>query len=99
MLMSVDHVTSAINPDSIHERYFKADQTGTRVFDYEKVEVLRLLLGNLAYWMEEFGFDGFRFNTVQGILYNHQGHGPPPDPENWEEYVTEEDSNNRRGVL
>ena len=37
---------------------------GTRLFDYAKPEVLRFLLSNLRYWMEEYHFDGFRFDGV-----------------------------------
>lgn len=45
------------------------------VFDYSKYEVLRFLLSNLAYFMEEYRFDGFRFDAVTSILYQHHGIG------------------------
>jgi 1,4-alpha-glucan branching enzyme len=45
------------------------------LFDYQKYEVLRFLLSNLAFYMEEYQFDGFRFDAVTSILYHHHGIG------------------------
>lgn len=45
------------------------------LFDYSKYEVMRFLLSNLAYYMEEFRFDGFRFDAVTSMLYQHHGIG------------------------
>lgn len=42
-------------------------------FDYQKYEVKRFLLSNLAYWMDEYKVDGFRFDAVTSILYTHHG--------------------------
>ena len=42
-------------------------------FNYGEVEVLRFLLSNLRYWVEEFHFDGFRFDGVTSMLYHHHG--------------------------
>ncbi len=44
-------------------------------FDYGKPEVLHFLLSNIKYWMEEFRFDGFRFDGVTSMLYLHHGLG------------------------
>lgn len=49
------------------------DQWDSKVFDYGKHEVLRFLLSNLAYWMDEFKVDGFRFDGVTSMLYTHHG--------------------------
>ena len=38
-----------------------------------KHEVLHFLLSNLKYWMEEFHFDGFRFDGVTSIMYEDHG--------------------------
>ena len=45
----------------------------SRLFDYGRIETLRLLLSNIKYWMEEFRFDGFRFDGVTSLLYYHHG--------------------------
>jgi len=45
------------------------------VFDYSKYEVKRFLLANLAWFMDEYNVDGFRFDAVTSILYNHHGIG------------------------
>lgn len=45
------------------------------LFDYTKVEVQRFLLSNIRYWLEEFRFDGFRFDGVTSMLYHHHGIG------------------------
>lgn len=48
---------------------------GTRLFDYAKHEVLHLLLSNLKYWMQEYHFDGFRFDGVTSMIYQDHGLG------------------------
>jgi 1,4-alpha-glucan branching enzyme len=45
------------------------------VFDYSKYEVLRFLVSNLAFYLDEYQFDGFRFDAVTSILYHHHGIG------------------------
>lgn len=46
----------------------------SRLFNYQRIEVKRFLVSNLKYWIEEFNFDGFRFDGVTSMLYNHFGH-------------------------
>ena len=48
---------------------------GTKLFNYAKNEVLHFLLSNVKYWLEEFHFDGFRFDGVTSMLYHDHGLG------------------------
>ncbi len=48
---------------------------GTKLFDYNKNEVLRFLLSNLRFWLEEYNFDGFRFDGVTSMIYHDHGLG------------------------
>jgi 1,4-alpha-glucan branching enzyme len=45
------------------------------LFNYGKNEVLHFLLSNLKFWLEEFRFDGFRFDGVTSMLYFDHGLG------------------------
>ena len=60
--------------------YSKAGDAGyqpywdSMIFDYGKREVQHFLLSNIKYWMEEFHFDGFRFDGVTSMLYHHHGY-------------------------
>jgi 1,4-alpha-glucan branching enzyme len=45
----------------------------SRVFDYGKVQVLHFLLSNCRYWLDEFHFDGFRFDGVTSMIYLEHG--------------------------
>lgn len=44
-------------------------------FDYGKNEVLHFLLSNCKYWLDEYKFDGFRFDGVTSMLYYNHGLG------------------------
>ena len=51
------------------------DAWDSRCFDYSKPEVLHFLLSNARYWLDEFNFDGYRFDGVTSMLYHHRGLG------------------------
>lgn len=50
-------------------------QWDSKLFNYGKIETLRLLLSNVRYWLEEYNFDGFRFDGVTSMLYHNHGIG------------------------
>jgi len=45
----------------------------SRCFNYGNWETLRYLLSNTRYWLDEFKFDGFRFDGVTSMMYKHHG--------------------------
>jgi 1,4-alpha-glucan branching enzyme len=47
----------------------------SRCFDYEKPEVIHFLLSNCKYWLDEYHFDGFRFDGVTSMIYLDHGLG------------------------
>lgn len=67
--------------DGTDYQYFHAGPRGhhiawdSKLFDYTKYEVTRFLLSNCRYWLEEFGFDGFRFDGVTSMMYLDHGLG------------------------
>jgi 1,4-alpha-glucan branching enzyme len=44
----------------------------SKIFDYTKWEVLRFLLSNLSWYVEEYQVDGFRYDGVTSMLYHHR---------------------------
>ena len=54
-------------PRGIHEAW------DSRCFDYGKYQVLHFLLSNCRFWLDEYRFDGFRFDGVTSMLYLHHG--------------------------
>lgn len=49
------------------------DLWDSRLFNYSNYETLRFLLSNLKFYIEFYGFDGFRFDGVTSMLYKHHG--------------------------
>jgi 1,4-alpha-glucan branching enzyme len=54
-------------PRGIHEAW------DSRCFDYGKYQVLHFLLSNCRFWLDEYRVDGFRFDGVTSMLYQHHG--------------------------
>ena len=67
--------------DGTDYQYFHAGGRGehpawdSKLFDYSKFEVQRFLLSNARYWIEEFRFDGFRFDGITSMMYLDHGLG------------------------
>ena len=65
--------------DGSNGQYFHSGPEGyhwmwdSRCFNYGEWEVLRFLLSNLRYWIEEYKFDGFRFDGATSMMYKHHG--------------------------
>lgn len=67
--------------DGSDHLYFHTGEKGmhpvwnSRCFDYGKQETILFLLSNLKYWLQEFRFDGFRFDGVTSMCYWNHGIG------------------------
>ncbi len=79
---SVKNTLEGLNMfDGTDFQYFHAGPRGhhaawdSMLFDYSKFEVQRFLLSNLRYWLEDFRFDGFRFDGVTSMMYLDHGLG------------------------
>ncbi len=65
--------------DGTDDQYFHPGGRGnhdlwdSKLFNYGKEEVLRFLLSNVKYWIEEFHFDGYRYDGITSMLYFHHG--------------------------
>lgn len=67
--------------DGSYDLYFHNGSRGehpawnTRLFNYGKTETLHFLLSNCRYWLDEFKFDGYRFDGVTSMIYHDHGLG------------------------
>ena len=65
--------------DGTDHHYFHGGARGnhdlwdSRLFDYSKLEVQRFLLSSARLFIEEFRFDGYRFDGVTSMMYHHHG--------------------------
>ena len=81
---AVKNIAEGLNDfDGSGGQYFHAGERDSRhpdwdscLFDYGRAEVQEFLLSNLRWWLDEYRFDGFRFDGVTSMLYVHHGHEP-----------------------
>ncbi|GLT89940.1 hypothetical protein SLE2022_078980 [Rubroshorea leprosula] len=86
VLMDIVHSHSSNNTldglnmfDGTDSHYFHSGSRGyhwmwdSRLFNYGSWEVLRFLISNARWWLEEYKFDGFRFDGVTSMMYTHHG--------------------------
>ena len=48
---------------------------GSRLFSYGRHDVIHYLLSNIKFWMDEYHFDGFRFDGVTSMIYRDHALG------------------------
>ena len=77
---AVKNLAEGLNDfDGSGHQYFHDGDRGehpswdSKCFDYGRPEVRQFLLSNVRYWLEEFRFDGFRFDGVTSMLYHSRG--------------------------
>lgn len=78
----VKNISEGINEfDGTKDQFFKIGEKGnhkawdSKLFNYGKHEVIHFLLSNIKFWMEEYHFDGFRFDGVTSMIYHNHGLG------------------------
>jgi 1,4-alpha-glucan branching enzyme len=79
---TVKNVREGINLfDGTEYQYLKPGLEGvhpqwdSKLFDYSQTATLQLLLSNVKYWLDEYHFDGYRFDGVTSMLYKNHGIG------------------------
>lgn len=77
----VKNINEGLNElDGTDHHYSKSGEAGyqpywdSMLFDYGKGEVSHFLLSNIKYWLDEFHFDGFRFDGVTSMIFHHHGY-------------------------
>ncbi|EEB36880.1 alpha amylase, catalytic domain protein [Anaerococcus hydrogenalis DSM 7454] len=90
---SVKNTNEGINLfDGTEYQFFHEGDEGnhpdwdSKLFDYHKPGVCHFLLSNIKYWLEEFHFDGFRFDGVTSMIYKNHGRGESFD--NYSKYFS-----------
>jgi len=79
---SVTNTREGINGfDGTEDQFFYPGEKGnhpawgSKLFNYGKHEVIHFLLSNIKFWIEEYHFDGFRFDGITSMLYHDHGLG------------------------
>lgn len=77
----VKNINEGLNElDGTDHLYSPAGEAGcqpywdSKLFDYGKPQVRHFLLSNVKYWLDEYHFDGFRFDGVTSMIYRHHGY-------------------------
>ena len=67
--------------DGTDYQYFHHGEKGwhtawdSRCFDYGKTDVIHFLLSNCRFWLDEYHFDGYRFDGITSMLFWNHGLG------------------------
>lgn len=79
---AVKNIAEGINEfDGTADQFFHPGARGdhsawdSKLFNYGKHEVIHFLLSNIKFWLEEYHFDGFRFDGVTSMCYHDHGLG------------------------
>lgn len=79
---AVKNIAEGINEfDGTVHQFFHRGEKGThkdwdsKLFNYAKHEVMHFLLSNVKFWLDEYHFDGFRFDGVTSMCYHDHGMG------------------------
>mmetsp|Transcript_38602 Transcript_38602/g.114639 ORF Transcript_38602/g.114639 Transcript_38602/m.114639 type:complete len:851 (-) Transcript_38602:12-2564(-) len=65
--------------DGTDAMYFHGGERGnhwmwdSRLFNYGNWETMRFLLSNARWWVDEYKFDGYRFDGITSMMYHHHG--------------------------
>eukprot|EP00002_Diphylleia_rotans_P001391 TRINITY_DN10782_c0_g1_i1.p1 TRINITY_DN10782_c0_g1~~TRINITY_DN10782_c0_g1_i1.p1 ORF type:complete len:499 (+),score=71.59 TRINITY_DN10782_c0_g1_i1:43-1539(+) len=76
--------------DGSDSAYFHSGSRGlhklwkSKLFDYGKDKVVRFLLSNIRFYLEEYRFDGFRFDGVTSMIYRNHGIDTNFTGEHWQ---------------
>jgi len=79
---AVKNFAEGINEfDGTAHQFFHSGSRGchlawdSKLFNYGKHEVIHFLLSCIKFWLEEYHFDGFRFDGVTSMIYRDHGLG------------------------
>ncbi|MBP1744248.1 MAG: glgB1 [Firmicutes bacterium] len=79
---AVKNIAEGINEfDGTEYQFFHSGSRGyhtawdSKLFNYGRHEVIHFLLSSIKFWMEEYHFDGFRFDGVTSMIYKDHGLG------------------------